>query len=61
MKQFMIVYRIDEGMGSAFADDYQEAKQKKQDIECGLGGYAEIYERRCKDAYTPGRYVLLEA
>lgn len=61
MKKYMIVYRIDEGMGSCFADDYKEARQKKQDIECGLGGYAEIYERTRKDSYTPGRYVLLEA
>lgn len=61
MNRYMIVYRIDEGCGACFADDYSEARNKKMDIECGLGGYAEIYIREERDGFVPPEYVLLEA
>lgn len=60
MNKYMIVGVIDEGQIASFADDYQEAKQKKQDIECGLGGYAELYGREERED-QPGEYVLIEA
>lgn len=67
MKKYMIVYEIKddhEGLdsvhGASFADDYTEAKNKKMDIECGLGGYAEIYGREEYDGQPP-EYVLIEA
>ena len=61
MANYMIVYTIDEGQGATFADDYTEAKNKKMDIECGLGGYAEIYGREDVDPMRPAEYILIEA
>ena len=59
MKKFMVVYTADGLNGATFADDYSEARQKMMDIECGLGGYAEIYERQEKEYGS--EYVFLEA
>lgn len=69
MKKYMIVYEIkddheglDPVQGALFADDYTEAKNKKMDIECGLGGYAEIYTRTGEEIEDqPPEYVLIEA
>ena len=60
MKKYMIVYKVEDSQGASFADDYPEAKNKKMDIECGLGGYAEIYGREELEDYGP-EYVLIEA
>lgn len=59
MKQFMVVAEV-EGLTMAnFADTYTEAKNKAMDIECGLGGYAEIYAR---EQFEGGfEYRLIEA
>lgn len=59
MKQYMIVGEIEEGMVTSYADDYTEAHNKKMDIEIGLGGYAELYERLTRDELTH-EYVLIE-
>ncbi len=62
MKKYMIVYCIegeDPVQGAAFADDYMEARNKKMDIECGLGGYAELYGREEHTNDLP-EYVLIE-
>ena len=61
MKKYMIVYTIEENNGASFAEDYTEAKNKKMDIECGLGGYAEIYGREEHEDGDFSEYVLLEA
>lgn len=63
MKKYMVVYKItaeesDPINGATFADDYTEAQAKKMDIECGLGGYAELYVREERDGGP--EYVLLE-
>ena len=59
MKKYMIVALIDGEMDSYFTDSYDEACGVRLDVECGMGGQAEIYER-----LTTGdglsRYVLLE-
>lgn len=60
MKRFMIVGMIDEEMVTTYADDYTEARDKKMEIECGFGGYAELYERK-EYQDGPSEYVLLEA
>lgn len=61
MKKYMIVYTDDEGCPSAaFADDYSKAKQIKQDAECGLGGYAEIYGREEREDDI-SEYIFLES
>lgn len=61
MKKYMIVYTVEDSQGASFADDYTEARNKKMDIECGLGGYAEIYEREDVDPLRPPEYILIEA
>lgn len=65
MKKYMIVYEIkddheglDPVQGASFADDYTEARNKKMDVECGLGGYAELYVREEREGGP--EYVLLE-
>ena len=62
MKKYMIIGEIDEGMVASYAEEYAEARDKKISIECGLGGYAEIYIRDEHEGYSrPAEYVLLEA
>lgn len=63
MKKYMVVYEIkgefaDQIHGATFTDDYVEARAKKMDIECGFGGYAELYTREEKEGGP--EYVLLE-
>ena len=65
MKKYMVVYEIkgeyaNQIHGATFADDYTEARAKKMDIECGFGGYAELYGRR-EHEDEPPEYILLEA
>lgn len=47
MKLFMVVGESGDEREcfTKFADTYAEASTAKQSIECGLGGYAEIYAR----------------
>ena len=62
MKKYMVVYTVEGNQGASFADDYTEARNKKMDIECGLGGYAEIYTRTGNEIEDqPPEYVLIEA
>ena len=67
MKKYMIIYEIDDSdeykpvQGTSFADTYAEARNKKMDVECGLGAYAELYAREEREAGQPPEYVLIEA
>jgi hypothetical protein len=61
MKKYMIVYSFEDCQGASFAEDYTEARNKKMDVECGLGGYAEIYGREEHEDGGFSEYVLLEA
>lgn len=46
MKKYMIVWKDEEGnQGAHFTDSYTAAEQTRMDMECGMGWYAEIYER----------------
>lgn len=45
MKKYMVVYNIDGENGASFYDNYSDAEKARQDIECGLGGFVEVYER----------------
>lgn len=61
----MILYEYTSGtkkvtQGAAFADDYTKAQRIKQDAECGLGAYAEIYGRQ-EYSGQPDEYVLIES
>ena len=60
MKEYMVVYLVDGETGAAFADTWDEAQNKRIDVECGLGGYAEIYGRDShEDTDQPDEYVLI--
>ena len=51
MKKFMVVYVIDGDTSAYFTDDYSKAKNHQMDVECGMGGYSEIYVRN-EEEYT---------
>ena len=59
MKRFMVVFIVDGSQEAIFCDDYLKASRSKMDIECGLGGVAEVYERM--EVEGGMEYVLLEA
>jgi hypothetical protein len=59
MKQFMIVAKVDDATFAKFADTYTEAKSTAMNIECGLGGYTEIYSR--EDTEGGREYRFLES
>lgn len=47
MKKFMLVFLADgEETCTKFFDTYEEVQNARMDCECGLGWYAEIYERQ---------------
>lgn len=60
MKKYMLVYIIDGEHGARFSDSYIEVCNAKMDVECGIGGYAEIYERMETEDGTM-EYVMVEA
>lgn len=59
MKKFMVVFVADGSQEAVFYDYEHDAAQAKMDIECGLGGYAELYVRMEVEGGV--EYVLLEA
>ena len=67
MKKYMIIYEINDSdelepvQGASFADNYLDARDNMMDIECGLGGYVELYAREEREAGQPPEYVLIEA
>ena len=55
-----MVIAVVEGTSFAkFADTYDEARNIVMNVECGLGGYAELYAREY--AGSGSEYRLLEA
>lgn len=62
MKKYMVVMSSTETEGPIgfFTDDIRIAQNAKMDFECGLGGYAEVYER-ITDEEGLDRYELLYA
>lgn len=60
MKKYMLVYIIEGEQGARFSDNYLEISNAKMDVECGMGGYAEIYERMKTDEGEM-EYVMVEA
>ena len=45
MAKYMMVYLCEGEQGVSFSEDLNKLMNSRMDIECGLGGYAEIYER----------------
>ena len=46
MKKFMVIYTYEGTQGASFFDTAGEAENCRMDLECGLGAYAEVYERK---------------
>lgn len=65
MKKYMVIDSYGGSVMAFFYDEYASARQHKMNLECGLGGYAEIYERvetKDDDGVVVGEeYRLLEA
>lgn len=59
MKTFMVIAVVEGTSFAKFADTYDEARNIVMNVECGLGGYAELYAR--KYAGSGSEYRLLEA
>lgn len=59
MKKYMVAYMVEGKTCASFYDTIGEADNARMDIECGLGGCAEVYER--KDTECGKGYVLLYA
>ena len=59
MKKYMLVYVVEGEQSVIFNDSYLKISRSKMDIECGLGGYAEVYERMETDNGT--EYIMVEA
>lgn len=45
MEEYMVVSRCEGSTYAKFFNDYSEAEQYRIDVECGIGGYLEVYER----------------
>ena len=46
MKKYMVVYKTDEGETCAeFFEEWNAAERCRMGCECGMGWYAEVYER----------------
>ena len=56
MKKYMVVYVIDGEENAWFSDDKEKAEQFRMDVSCGMGGYAEVYERMPETEVMYGAY-----
>ena len=59
MMKYMLVYVTEDGQDALFGNDYLKMCNSKMDIECGLGGCAELYER--VETECGMAYVLVES
>ena len=57
MKKYMVVMMFEGEQHVSFFDDAMAADNCRMDCECGMGGYAEVYERVTDDECGP-RYEL---
>ena len=60
MKSYMVICIVDGRQSAGFYGSYPEARDAKMGVECGMGGYAEIYIRN-EDEDGMDAYVLLES
>lgn len=47
MPKYLLIYKVadDDNAYAKFLDDYDELVNMRLNIECGLGGYTEVYFR----------------
>ena len=44
MKKYMVVCKTKDGECAIFTDDRFKAEQIRMDMECGMGGMAQVYK-----------------
>ncbi len=61
MKKYMVIYHSDEAKThAAFFDTWQGAEDFRMNCECGMGWYAETYERKAIEGSDGSEeYVLI--
>ena len=59
MKKYMVVYVIDGEENAWFSDDREKTEQFRLDVECGVGGYAEVYKYAEESEDECGGYEFL--
>lgn len=57
MTKYMVIINADDGPDAFFTDSLDKAENTRMDSECGMGWYAEVYER-IEDEAGP-RYELM--
>lgn len=45
MTKYMVIINTDDGPEAYFTDDAEKAEDTRMNSECGMGWYAEVYER----------------
>lgn len=58
MEKYMLIINEEGYPEVIFTNDYNDAKRMKQDAECGMGYYAELYSR--EETRHGREYRLLE-
>ena len=51
MKKMMVISIIEGVQCASFFDKYEDAEQYRQDVECGIGGLAHLYELNNNNEY----------
>ncbi len=59
MKKYMVITLYEGQQGVSFYDSFDAAQDAHMNAECGLGAYAEVYERQ--DGPEGGQYVMIYA
>ena len=59
MKKYMVVTKIEGSQGACFFDELTKAEQYRMDAECGMGGYAEVYEYKEETEEDCGGYEFI--
>ena len=59
MKKYMVITKIEGYQAASFFDKLENAEQYRMDAECGMGGYAEVYEYKEETAEECGGYEFL--
>ena len=60
MKKFMVVIKNEDRQSACFFNKYADANNCRMNCECGIGGYAEIYEYAKDEESGISSYVLID-
>ena len=59
MKKYMVVMNVNGKQGAVFFDKITDAEQFRMDIECGVGGRAQVYEWQDETVNECGAYEFI--